>query len=95
MKILLKLFLFLPLVSMGVGAAKLGISGCGGCTLGPGQVVVPPEQYRGLVAWQPSATSRRVDASAEYSGIMRDRLDLCQGRNTFDFFLDNPKVYVY
>lgn len=57
----------LPLVSMGVGAARLGISGCGGWTRGPGHVVVPPEQYRGLAAWHPSAASRRVDASAEYS----------------------------
>lgn len=54
-------------MSIGVGAARLGISGCGGCTLGPGHVVVPPEQYRGLVAWHPSAASRSVDASAEYS----------------------------
>ncbi|CAH2240834.1 jg18874 [Pararge aegeria aegeria] len=55
-----------PLVSMLVGAAMLAISGCGGCTLGPGHVVVPP-QNRGLALH--SAASRNVDASAEYSGI--------------------------
>jgi hypothetical protein len=57
---------------MGVGAAKLGISDCGGCTRGPGHVVVPPAQYRCLFDGHPSATSRSVEASAEYSEEIKD-----------------------